>query len=120
MSDRKCPNCKGKAVVTVFINEMGQFAKLWKCQRCLAVWGVPTWDYVAHDISADFGLEPWNEDSEPNRSPTFKQSLRSVFRVFHFSSKGRVAQIAIVVGGVAGCLLAASLVLGLLKSWIRA
>jgi hypothetical protein len=61
MIERKCPTCEGRAAITVFVNEFGQFAKLWKCERCSAVWGVPVWDYIARDNPHAYGLEPWTE-----------------------------------------------------------
>ncbi len=62
MIDRICPRCRGKAAVTIFKNEMGRFAKLWKCEQCGSVWGVPRWDAVARDNPYDFGLEPWSQN----------------------------------------------------------
>jgi hypothetical protein len=73
MIDRLCPTCRGRAEVTIFKNEHGKVAKLWKCQLCLAVWGVPEWDYVAHDLAYDFGLAPWTK-CEDSTSLIGKQS----------------------------------------------
>jgi hypothetical protein len=75
MIDRVCPKCSGRAVAKVFKNEREKFAKLWECQRCLSVWGVPQWNYVARDLKDNFGLAPWRErecgnvTSHPCRRP---------------------------------------------------
>jgi hypothetical protein len=62
MIDRICPKCGGKAAVTIFENEIGQLAKLWKCEQCAAVWGVPQWNVFARDNQYDFGLKPWSQN----------------------------------------------------------
>ena len=68
MIERTCPTCWGKASTVVFRNELGQVAKLWKCEQCEAIWGVPTWDFVARENKYDFGLEPWVEDDVVKKS----------------------------------------------------
>jgi hypothetical protein len=61
MIDRVCPRCSGRAVVTIFENERGMFCKLWKCEGCPAVWGIPLWNPTAHDLPYDMGMVPWVE-----------------------------------------------------------
>ena len=97
MIDRKCPQCRDKAAVAEFVNEKGRFARLWKCQYCGAVWGVPLWDYVNRDNPHDFGLEPWM-GNEPTKS------LGSILLAFVQCDQARPVMFAMAIIVIAGSL----------------